>query len=245
MLAAAAKAAEDETTTSRLEKQREPLQWTTEKLGPAVSVAGDGKSVSRQASGCAAQLTDVWIRGGKKPLVWTVAIALDEVLPDTVFGVVGRNFWPSDWSTPLTDSQYAVVVRCGDGRVHIKGRESSFILRQLSKGSKVNLVMDMQVQELTVEVLGKEPGVVLGSINIEGIPAELAVAVGFTSGGPQSVRIVGCVSERPEMKLLGKLRKDLWDDDNIQTPLPLNYKKERGPLQMHLQEIAVAASLDS
>ena len=59
----------------------------------------------------------------------------------------------------------------------------------------------------------------------------------------QRVRIVGCKSEKPEMVLMGKLRKDLWDDDNVQTPLPLNVKKERGELQQQQAEIAVAASL--
>ena len=30
------------------------------------------------------------------------------------------------------------------------------------------------------------------------------------------MRIVGCKSEKPEMVLTGKLRKDLWDDENVQ-----------------------------
>ena len=46
------------------------------------------------------------------------------------------------------------------------------------------------------------------------------------------------------MALPGKLRKDLWDDDNIQKPLPLNVKeKPRGPSQMAAAEAQVAASL--
>ena len=42
MLAAAAKAAE-ETNAARFDKQRVPLQWTSEKLGPGVSISGEGK----------------------------------------------------------------------------------------------------------------------------------------------------------------------------------------------------------
>ena len=56
-----------------------------------------------------------------------------------------------------------------------------------------------------------------------------------------SVRLVGCTSEKPEMALLGKFRKDLWDDDNVQTPLVLNVKnKERGPgqLQANMEKYA-------
>lgn len=225
--AAALAAASDESTTSaRLERQDHPLQWTTEKLGPAVNVSGDGKTVSRQASGWSAQVSDTWFRGGRKPLVWTTALSLDEVQPDTMIGIVGRNYWSGagDWSGSLAASPHAIVLRCSDGRIFIKGKESTFMLCPLPSGSRLNLIMDMQVQEMTVELLGNSPGVVLSSINIDGIPAELALAVGFSNGGAQSVRIVGCASEKPEMKLLGKLRKDLCTHTRrleLRVPSPL------------------------
>ena len=168
---------------------------------------------------------------------------------DTVIGVVGRNFFPSTWDaeSPLTKSTHAVVLKCGDGSVTHKGKNTSFILRPLESGARLHMIADMQKLELTVELVGKDAmGIdkVLSSLTVEGIPSEVTLAVGFAaSAASQRVRIVGCKSEKPEMVLMGKLRKDLWDDDNIQTPLPLNVKKERGELQQQQAEIAVAASL--
>ena len=99
------------------------LRWTQDKVGIGVSVGGDGGTASRQASGWGVQLADHWMAGaGKNPMVWTVAVALDEVEPDTCIGIVGRNYWPSDWADPLTSCQHAIVMRCGDGRISYKGK---------------------------------------------------------------------------------------------------------------------------
>ena len=47
------------------------------------------------------------------------------------------------------------------------------------------------------------------------------------------------------MKLLGKLKKDLWDEDNKVEPLALNVKKvEPTLLQAQQNEAKVAQSLD-
>ncbi len=229
---------------ARLEQTRVPLAWTSEKVGPAVNVSGDGATASRSASGCSAQLTTEWMQGGRNPHVYTVALALDAVLPDTLIGIVGRNYWPSDWSEPLAKSTHSIVLECGTGRFFVKGKATSFMLKPLSSGARLNLTLDMQIQELTLELLGTSPGQILSSVTIENIPAEVTLAAGFCAGGPQSVRVVGCTREKPEMKLLGKLKKDLWDDDNKVEPLPLNVKKERG-LQQQQENIAkMAASLD-
>ena len=225
------------------------LRWTQDKVGIGVSVGGDGGTASRQASGWGVQLADHWMAGaGKNPMVWTVAVALDEVEPDTCIGIVGRNYWPSDWADPLTSCQHAIVMRCGDGRISYKGKNTSFVLRPLTSGARLHLVLDMQTRELTFELLTSKPGlapVVTGSVTVDGIPAELTLAVGFASGGRQSVRVAGCTREKPDMKLLGKMRKDLWDDDNIIKPLPLNVKKERGLRDQQLSEMEVAQSLDT
>jgi hypothetical protein len=80
---------------------------------------------------------------------------------------------------------------------------------------------------------------------IEAVPAEVTLVVGFCAGGPQSVRVVACTKELPEMKLLGKLKKDLWDEDNKVEPLALNVKKvEPTLLQAQQNEAKVAQSLD-
>ena len=109
---------------------------------------------------------------------------LEEVAADTVIGVVGRNHWPTDWdaTTPLTKSSHAVMVRCGDGGVVHKGKATSFVLRKLPSGTKLNVTVDMQKLEMTLEVLGSAPGQVLSSISVEALPAgELTLAVGFAS----------------------------------------------------------------
>jgi hypothetical protein len=45
------------------------------------------------------------------------------------------------------------------------------------------------------------------------------------------------------MVLTGKLRKDLWDDDNVQEPLTLNGKNDGGLAEMNAAVRDVAASL--
>ena len=160
---------------------------------------------------------------------------------------VGRNYFPSTWDTesPLARSSHAVMLRCGDGSVTHKGKATSFILKKLSSGARLNLIMDMQTREMTIELLGNSPGQIVSSIAVENIPSEITIAVGFAAGGAtQRVRVVGCKSEKPDMVLTGKFRKDLWDDDNIIKPLTLNSSnKERGMLQQKQNEIAVAAGL--
>ena len=233
----------------RLETTSIPLKFVSSKTGAGVSISEGGQSAASDGKVVGAQLADVWMAGGRNPLVWTCALILEEVTADTVIGVVGRNFFPSTWDaeSPLTKSTHAVVLKCGDGSVTHKGKNTSFILRPLESGARLHMIADMQKLELTVELVGKDAmGIdkVLSSLTVEGIPSEVTLAVGFAaSAASQRVRIVGCKSEKPEMVLMGKLRKDLWDDDNIQTPLPLNVKKERGELQQQQAEIAVAASL--
>lgn len=101
---------------------------------------------------------------------------------------------------------------------------------------------------MTIEQVGKGVGVVLSSLTLESMPSELTIAVGFAPGKMQSVRVVGCTCEKPGMVLTGKLKKDLWDDDNIQTPLPLNMKQGsalQNALSQHDAEVAVASSMEA
>mmetsp|Transcript_27479 Transcript_27479/g.69945 ORF Transcript_27479/g.69945 Transcript_27479/m.69945 type:complete len:261 (-) Transcript_27479:377-1159(-) len=232
------------TAPPRLEHTIVPLAWTSEKVGPQVNVSGDGTIASRSASGHGAQCASVWFPASRDPHIFTIALALDEVLPSTMIGIVGRNYWPSDWVEPLSKVTHAIALECGTGRFSVKGKATSFVLKPLASGSRLNLIVDMQTQELTVELLGEKPGTVASSCTIENIPAEVTLAVGFSAGGPQSVRLVGCSSEKPEMKLLGKLRKDLWDEDNKVEPLALNVKREPTILQQQENIAKMAASLD-
>lgn len=238
-----------DSSRERLDAKSKPLKFVSSKSGAGVTLTHGGAVAASAGAAVGAQLGDTWMAGGRNPLVWTCALVLEEVAPDTLVGVVGRNYFPSAWDgeAPLARSSHAVVLRCGDGSIKHKGKGTSFILRPIASGARLQLVLDMQKLEMTIELLSKADGPVLSSVTVEGVPSEVTLAVGFAAGGaPQRVRLVGCTSEKPEMVLLGKLRKDLWDDDNVQKPLPLNVKeKERGPQQMHDAEIAIAASMES
>ena len=223
----------------------DPQKWDGVSTAELVAASNGSLSVG---STVGAQLANHWMAGGRNPRIWTAAVVLEEVVDDTLIGVVGRNYFPSSWGPdePLAKSRHAVMLRCGDGAVTHKGKGTSFMLRKLESGTRLNMIMDMQKLELTVEMLGKLPGQILSSLTVEGMPGgELTLAIGFAAGGAaQRIRLVGCQSEKPEMALTGKYRKDLWDDDNVQKPLQLNVKeKERGALQAQQAEIAIAASL--
>lgn len=77
--------------------------------------------------------------------------------------------------------------------------------RPVKSGARLNVVIDMQIRELTIELLDTK-GTIASSITVEGIPGEVAVAVSF-GPGRHAVRLVGNETEKPAMKLLGKLRK--------------------------------------
>jgi len=179
-------------------------------------------------------------------MVWAVALHLVSVTDETTIGVVGRNFYPSSWESELAASRHAIVLRCGDGMVSYKGKSSSFVLRPLKSGDKLMLTLDMQTLQMTVELMGKEPGSILSSLELEALPAELTVAVGFAQGGAgvpqQQVRIVGCTCEKPGMELNGKRVKDLWDDENVQS-LEDELKQGKSGKSVDEQMAAVAATL--
>lgn len=242
---AAKKAKDEEAAKKKAEEEeaRVPLQFSREKKASAIELSADGAIAMSKGDAVGVQLCDHWMASGSKPLIYTVAVVLDDITPQTVLGVVGRNFFPSDWDTDITKSTHAVLVRCGDGKIVYRGKETSFILRKLTSGAKLNFVIDMQTLEMTIEVVGKD-GTAVSEIMVERIPSEVTFAVGFVAGGaPQSVRVVGCKKEKPGMLLMGKFRKDLWDDENVQKPLPLNTKKEHGALQAQNDEIKIASTL--
>jgi len=220
------------------------LFFTDAKLGAGVSVSGDGSVASSGRLG--SQLCNHWMQASSRsPLIYSVALLLEDIQPDTTVGIVGRNFFPSEWDGDLAMSPHSVMMRCGDGSIRQKGRGTSYRLRALQNGAKLNVIVDMQLRELTIELLGPTPGSILSSVQVEGIPAEVTIAVGFTNGPPQRVQVVGCTAEVPGMKLEGKLTKDLWDDDNVIKPLPLNVKKEGSDQAQAQAEIAkVSSSLD-
>jgi len=219
------------------------MEWCSSKHGAFITLSGDNKTVSRSSdSGWGVQLASEWLTKD----ITTVALALDQIEGDAFIGVVGRNFFPSDWDVPLSQTKHAVVVDCKTGRFTHKGANTSFVLRRIPSGARVNVIVDMQIREMTIELLGAQ-AVPVASITVENIPGEVAIAVSFGPGS-HSVRIVGSETEKPAMQLLGKLKKDLWDDENVIAPLPLNVKgalksTEGSVLKSKAAEIAEAMSL--
>jgi hypothetical protein len=126
---------------TRLEQTKVPLAWTAAKVGPAVNISGDGATASRSASGCGAQLTSEWMQGGRHPHVYHIVLALDEVMPETMIGIVGKNFWPSDWSEPLAKSLHSIVLECGTGKFFVKGKATSFMLKPLTSGARLHMML--------------------------------------------------------------------------------------------------------
>ena len=60
-------------------------------------------------------------------------------------------------SNPLSKSTQAVVIKCGDGAVLHKGKGTSFKLRKLESGARLNLILDLQTREMTIELVGSRP----------------------------------------------------------------------------------------
>ena len=214
----------------------QPLCFTVPRVSSGA--AGDGVVISRLGNiactegTCAptAVLCSMWMQSGRHAQAYSVTMQLGEVQHDTLVGVVGRNFsHPSNWDVPLNASRHAVAVRCGDGRVFRKGLATPFILRPLpTNGSKLRLTMDMAALTLTIEVLGNASTsgshhagapAVRGGLVVEDVPTEITPAIGFAGSGPQRVRLLSCTCEPPVLPAAGmrKLRKDLWDEDNVQT----------------------------
>merc|ERR1712097_171138 len=168
--------------------------------------------------------------------------------PDMCVGVISRNYREG----PLASSKHAVAIRSGDGAITHKGRETSLSLRPLRSGDVLCLTMDMQTHELTFGLL--ESGESALTVTIDNIMSDVTFAVGFAGSGQEGrVRITDCTSEKsqyPASPLRKSMSRDLWDEDNVQTPLHQRptYKDllshlSRVPLKCEIEEASVASTL--
>ena len=161
-------------------EEKEQMRWGAEKIGPAMVLSADRLTVSRDAGGWGAQISDTWISKD----VTTFALSMESVTEDTCIGIVGRNFNSSPgWDAPLVEHKWAIVLRAGDGKVFHKGRGTSFILKPLESGARLNVVVDMQLREMTYELLGEETENIISSLTVENIPAELALGIKMYASG--------------------------------------------------------------
>ena len=226
------------------------MLWHAERQGQGVSLSGERSVAGRHAKKAwGVQLADQWMSKD----VHTIALLLEQVTEHCYIGVVGRNYFPSAWDAPLKETTHATVVHAADGRVFTKRSSTSFFLKPLESGARLQLTVDMSSREITYELFDPEdPSRVLSSLSVEGIPAECALAVCFGPGGEQRVKIVGTSIEKA-VDDRGKMVKDLWDEENVVPPLKVNERSFGGQdglthgerlLRQHNAEAFVAGQLE-
>ena len=201
------------------------MLWHGERQGQGVGLSGERSVAGRHAKKAwGVQLADQWMSKD----VHTIALLLEQVTENCYIGVVGRNYFPSAWDAPLKESTHATVVHAADGRVFTKRSSTSFFLKPLESGARLQLTIDMSSREITYELFDPgDPSRVLSSLSVEGIPAECALAVCFGPGGEQRVKIVGTSIEKA-VDDRGKMVKDLWDEENVVPPLKVNERSFGG-----------------
>lgn len=121
--------------------------WRADRTGAGVEVEpGERLMVARKATtGWGCQLAEGFV---SKRLT-EVVLAIDQAEGDAFYGVVGRNFSPGGWDTPFcggSADQHCIGVQSGSGRVVYKGRETEMVLKPLTKGAQLRLLIDMERQ---------------------------------------------------------------------------------------------------
>ncbi|KAG8465821.1 hypothetical protein KFE25_005391 [Diacronema lutheri] len=224
---------------TRKSKTGPPLRWTEAKVGDRVVISADKKVASRDAAdGWGVQLLDAWLAsaGDVTYNVADVMLAVEDVSGGNLMvGVVGRNFWPSDWNQPLAGNKHAVVTHAEAGAVWRKQIKTDLLLGAVQPGMRIHILIEMLRQEMTIDLLAPD-NTLVRSVSIGDLPPELTVAI-CMGPGAQKVRLVGSSTDTAVGEFLGKTNKDLWDDDNVQR---LETEKKENPAS----EEAVAASLE-
>jgi len=226
----------------RKAKTGPPMRWVDSKVGQGVRISEDKMTVSRNsADGWGVQLFDAWLaNAGAMYNLADVMLEVEQVTGGALFvGVVGRNFWPSEWDKPLVGNKHAVGVELGKGALWRKELKTDLLLGAASAGQRVHLQIDMVRQELTIDLLGPD-NVLLRSVAVGDLPAEVTVAV-CMGPGAQKLRIIGSSSATAVSEASGKQLKDLWDEDNVQSldvGKKLHFKDNPASVE------AVAASLE-
>jgi len=232
--------------------RQQPLRFRSRRSCAAVRLSKRGNVVSSHVSGVsshATATTDICMSSRKGALIWKAKLLIEEISsPDMCIGVISRNYTEG----PLASSKHAVVIRCGDGSITHKGLATNLSLRPIQAGDMLCLTMDMQTHELTFELLERGESILM--VTIENIMSDVTFVVGFAASGQEGrVRITDCTSEKsqyPASPLRKSMSRDLWDDDNVQTPLHQRptYKDllshiSRVPLKCKVQEASVASTL--
>ena len=223
------------------------------------------------SSGWSTVLIDRWVSRD----ILTIGLEFERLGGAACFGVVGLNFGSRHGGSgggsllgeaPPYSSRHAILVDAASGVLHFKGRVSPLALPparvmcvasgerrppRLRSGSRVNLIVNMGRRELTVELLkddGRGGVEVAANLEIDGLPAEVAVAIGLgPSSGESRVRLAGSTLAPADVaEDYGKTMKDLWDQSNVQPLLPSprgNRKMMAGVDPAVAEQMAIAAEM--
>lgn len=189
-------------------------------------------SRSSAATGWVTCLVDRWVSRE----VFTCTMHIEQLGGEACIGVVGRNFADPSGCSPLR-SRHAVMIEGRSGKVYVKGRATGLALPvtrrpcrgaprsqsgptdgALRAGSSLQLVINMTLREMHVHILTRG-GAPEASVEVEGLPADVAVAVSL---GPSAdlamstVRLESSSTERSAShRYEGKTIVDEWDEDHF------------------------------
>ena len=240
-----------------------PMQWRLDKLGPGLTrVEEDPAVICRVAGGgqpeildglaggdWGVQLLDTWLSTSQYGIA-SVLLEVESSSAGFMVGVVGSNYNPTEWSTPLDQEKRAAGVRALDGHVFVKGvhKPNAKLCRMpMSKGArKCRISIEINMVKLEMKITcepdgadgaGASEGDAEGpTVLMEEIPVEVAVAVALgPSDKEQKVRVLGSSCERvSRAERMGKQE----GDDVVRLEEPA---KKSDPLSR--AEAAVASTL--
>ena len=242
-----------------------PMQWRADKLGPGLSRDVDDPAVVfRKAGGgqpeildglaggdWGVQLLDTWLSTSQYGIA-SVLLEVESSSAGFMVGVVGSNYNPTEWSTPLDQEKRAAGVRALDGHVFVKGvhKPTAKLCRMpMSKRARkcrISIEINMVQLEMRITCVPEgadgagasdgDAGAEGPSVLMEEIPVEVAVAVALgPSDKEQRVRVIGSSCERVSRADRSGKQKD--EVVRLEEPS----KKQSDPLSR--AEAAVASTL--
>lgn len=178
--------------------------------------------------GFSAHVADAWFSKG----IIKLSLKVEQVSSNEPFaiGLCTGNFTrqldmgaKSDKESPLATSHHAVCLQ-SDGRIFVKGAETSWTVPPLEDQSTVVFELSFLKRELTLSIAfgadGDERHVILPFTLNE------ATLVAMLTNSGQRLRIVACEAAKLDAALSkGKSVPDLWDEENKIEPIDIERKK--------------------
>jgi len=173
---------------------------TSKKRGDKMVVSEDLTEVSRDPgkdkTGWGVQLVNQWLSTGAAAYdQGSIILELGSIGENACIGVVGRNYFPSDWSDDLSKSNHGVVVTANKGQAYAKAlKKENLYLGDLKSGQTAQIEVDMIKQEMSFQLFeylangDRKEG---PKVTVTDLPPEVAIAVGFGPGAKQQIKIIG------------------------------------------------------